>query len=109
MAESYKCPGCGAALVYQEGSKELVCPYCGTKVSIDELKQQTEKKKQKEQSEAKASAAGAQKGADSAQTAAGQTAAQSRRYFTAKAAVRSWKPEHIQPQRCVRSAEVLWC
>ncbi len=77
MAESYKCPGCGAALVYQEGSKELVCPYCGTKVSIDELKQQTEKKKQKEQSEAKASAAGAQKGADSAQTAVGQTDAQS--------------------------------
>lgn len=36
MAESYKCPGCGASLVYKEGSDSLICPYCNTTVLITE-------------------------------------------------------------------------
>ena len=36
MVRSYKCPGCGASLKYEEGTASLECPYCGRRVSVEE-------------------------------------------------------------------------
>lgn len=37
MANTYRCPGCGAPLEYTPGTNALICTYCGTEVSIEEL------------------------------------------------------------------------
>lgn len=39
MAKTYKCPGCGAPLVFEPGADELVCEYCDTHVQISDLKE----------------------------------------------------------------------
>ena len=39
MANTYRCPGCGAALEYTPGTDALICTYCGTEVSIEQLRQ----------------------------------------------------------------------
>lgn len=36
MVKNYKCPGCGASMVYDEGSSSMVCPYCGKTVPVSE-------------------------------------------------------------------------
>ena len=51
MAISYKCPGCGAALSYKEGTDVLKCEYCDTEVSIKALKEIEEEKSQNSQEE----------------------------------------------------------
>lgn len=38
MVVNYKCPGCGAAMIYDEKSDMLVCEYCGTKQKISDVK-----------------------------------------------------------------------
>lgn len=60
MSETYKCPGCGAPLVYEEGSENLSCPYCGAKVAVAELKS----KKQAEKNSDERTQSDAQKSAD---------------------------------------------
>lgn len=42
MVKNYKCPGCGASMVFEEGTDNMHCPYCGTNVSVEEAKQETE-------------------------------------------------------------------
>ena len=37
MVLNYKCPGCGASMVYDARKKCLVCDYCNTQVSVDQL------------------------------------------------------------------------
>lgn len=37
MANTYKCPGCGAPLQYTPGTDALICTYCGTETSVEEL------------------------------------------------------------------------
>jgi Primosomal protein N'' (replication factor Y) - superfamily II helicase len=37
MANTYRCPSCGAPLEYTPGTNGLVCTYCGTEVSIEQL------------------------------------------------------------------------
>ena len=37
MANTYRCPGCGASLEYTPGTDALVCAYCGTEVSVEQL------------------------------------------------------------------------
>ena len=37
MVKNYKCPGCGASMVFEEGTDHMVCPYCGTKVSMEQI------------------------------------------------------------------------
>lgn len=39
MANTYKCPGCGAPLEYTPGTDALVCEYCSTKVRVEDLRQ----------------------------------------------------------------------
>jgi len=39
MANTYRCPGCGAPLEYTPGTNALICTYCGTEVSIEQLSQ----------------------------------------------------------------------
>ncbi len=39
MVQTYKCPGCGASLQFTPGAGELVCEYCGTHVSVEQLEQ----------------------------------------------------------------------
>ena len=39
MANTYKCPGCGAPLEYTPGTDALVCRYCGTEVKVEDIKQ----------------------------------------------------------------------
>ena len=36
---SFKCPSCGAYLEYQPGQQALVCPYCATRISTEEMHQ----------------------------------------------------------------------
>ena len=40
MVKNYKCPGCGASLVYEEGSEFLACPYCETRVALKDLQEE---------------------------------------------------------------------
>ena len=40
MIKTYKCPGCGAALVYEGGTEDLKCPHCGRTVSVLEIADQ---------------------------------------------------------------------
>ena len=37
MIKTYKCPGCGAALIYEGGTEDLKCPHCGRTVSVREI------------------------------------------------------------------------
>ena len=37
MVKNYKCPGCGASMVFEEGTDHMVCPYCGIKVSMEQI------------------------------------------------------------------------
>ena len=37
MIKTYKCPGCGASLIYEGGTEELKCPHCGKTVSVREI------------------------------------------------------------------------
>lgn len=56
MNETYQCPGCGAPLVYQEGSEFLICPYCGTKAAVADIKKKRKTPEKKTQDTEKASA-----------------------------------------------------
>ncbi len=38
MVVNYKCPGCGAAMTYDEKSDTLSCDYCGTKQKVSDVK-----------------------------------------------------------------------
>ncbi len=40
MVKNFKCPGCGASMVFKEGTSEMTCPYCGRNVSIKEAEQE---------------------------------------------------------------------
>lgn len=42
MAElfDYKCPNCGGALKFDANAQTLVCPYCGSEIDIDAMKDQ---------------------------------------------------------------------
>ena len=37
MAINYKCPGCGDAMVFKEGTDNLVCESCGTEIEVQEF------------------------------------------------------------------------
>ena len=37
MAINYKCPGCGDAMVFMEGTDNLVCESCGTEIEVQEF------------------------------------------------------------------------
>lgn len=39
MIVNYKCPGCGASMVYDEGTDSMVCPYCDQKVPVADIDQ----------------------------------------------------------------------
>lgn len=43
MVVNYKCPGCGASMVYEEGSACLKCDYCDTTVPVAEWEKQSKK------------------------------------------------------------------
>lgn len=45
MAENYKCPGCGASLIYEAGSDFLVCPYCDTRVTVSDLRDEAKRER----------------------------------------------------------------
>lgn len=45
MVKNYKCPGCGASMVYDEGTNCMVCEYCGTKVPVEQAKEESEASK----------------------------------------------------------------
>ena len=40
MVKNFKCPGCGASMVFKEGTSEMTCPYCGRNVSIKEAERE---------------------------------------------------------------------
>lgn len=37
MAKSYRCPNCGASLVFDPDAKKMVCGFCGTMISPDDV------------------------------------------------------------------------
>ncbi len=37
MIKTYKCPGCGAALIYEGGTEDLKCPHCGKTVKVRDI------------------------------------------------------------------------
>ncbi len=43
MIETYKCKGCGASIEFDGSKGKLVCQYCGTHMTIQELSQSDEK------------------------------------------------------------------
>ncbi len=43
MVGTYKCPGCGAPIEFTAGTGKLVCNYCGTHVSVDQMNEETDK------------------------------------------------------------------
>lgn len=49
MVKNYKCPGCGASMVFKEGSDSMECPYCGRTVSIKEAQQEERSEPEKEE------------------------------------------------------------
>lgn len=48
MVVNYKCPGCGASMVYEEGSECLKCNYCDTTVPIAEWERHSKEGEKKE-------------------------------------------------------------
>lgn len=38
MAQTYKCPGCGAKIEFDSESQVLKCEYCGTRLTVEEAK-----------------------------------------------------------------------
>ncbi len=53
MVKNYKCPGCGASMVFEEGTDSMQCPYCGTQVSVEEMNRETEQSEEKQKDEEK--------------------------------------------------------
>ncbi len=43
MIDTYKCKGCGAPIEFDGSKGELVCEYCGTHMSVDEMAKSGEK------------------------------------------------------------------
>lgn len=37
MAVSFKCPGCAANLVFDADKQKMICEYCGTEISLDDV------------------------------------------------------------------------
>ncbi|MBQ6550479.1 MAG: hypothetical protein IJL78_03635 [Lachnospiraceae bacterium] len=40
MIKTYKCPGCGASLIYAGGTEDLKCPHCDRTVPVSEIAEQ---------------------------------------------------------------------
>lgn len=49
MVKNYKCPGCGASMVFEEGTDNMHCPYCGTNVSVEQARQEADESGETEQ------------------------------------------------------------
>lgn len=45
MAVTYKCPNCGASLVYDASRGSLLCDHCGTVVDVDTMEQEFDSEK----------------------------------------------------------------
>ena len=42
MTITFKCPNCGATLTYDGSADCLVCDYCGTNITVEEVRSQKE-------------------------------------------------------------------
>ena len=40
MVINYKCPSCGAPMLFNPETQKLSCDYCGTTLSVEEYKKQ---------------------------------------------------------------------